>query len=88
MVVPLGAPEIPNLVHHRLESVVHSLWLLSFVEDEPFELSLDQLPFGDLGDTVTFLRSLEDVPNFLGALKPLHFVVLFLTQRGEEYSGR
>jgi hypothetical protein len=29
MVVPLGAPEVPDMVHHCLELVVHVLLLLS-----------------------------------------------------------
>jgi hypothetical protein len=88
MVGSLRAPKVPNLVHHRLELVVHSLWLLSFVEGELSELSLDHLPFHDLGDVVTFVCHLEDIPSFLSALQPLHFVVLVSTQGGKEYRGR
>jgi hypothetical protein len=76
------------MVHHCLELVVHVLLLLSFIEDEPSQLSLDHLPFGDLGDFVTFVRHLEDVPNLLSALQPLHFVVPFSTQEDKEYHGR
>jgi hypothetical protein len=49
MVIPLGAPEVANLIHHSLEPVVHGLWLFSFVEDELTEFSLDCFPLGDLG---------------------------------------
>jgi hypothetical protein len=38
MVIPFGAPEVAHLVDHRLEPVVHGLWLFSFVEDESTEL--------------------------------------------------
>jgi hypothetical protein len=48
MVIPLGAPEVVHLVDHCFESVVHRLWLLSFVEDESTELSLDRLALSDL----------------------------------------
>jgi hypothetical protein len=43
MVIPLGAPKVAHLVDHCFEPVVHYLWLLSFVEDESTELSLDFL---------------------------------------------
>jgi hypothetical protein len=79
VVVPLGAPEVADLVHQCHELVVHGLWLLSFVEDEPTEFSLDRLPLGDLGDTITFMCRLEDVQNFFGAFQPLHLVVLLPT---------
>jgi hypothetical protein len=68
MVIPLGAPEVAHLVDHRLEPVVHGLRLFSFVEDESTELPLDRLLLGDLGHLIPFVRSLEDVPNFFGAL--------------------
>jgi hypothetical protein len=87
MVIPLGAPEVANLVHHRLESVVHGLWLLSFVEDEPTEFSLDHLPLGDLGNLVTFVCRHEDVPNLFGTLQSLHLVIPLPIQGSEEYSG-
>jgi hypothetical protein len=45
------------------------LWLLSFVEDESTELSLD-LAFGDLGHLVPFVRRFEDVPNLFGIFNP------------------
>jgi hypothetical protein len=61
VVVPLGSSEVPNLVHHCLEPIVYSLWLLSIVEHEPSLFSLDHLPFGDLGDMITFMRHLEHV---------------------------
>jgi hypothetical protein len=38
MVIRLGALEVAHLVHQGLEPVVHGLWLLSLVEDEPTEL--------------------------------------------------
>jgi hypothetical protein len=34
MVISFGAPEVAHLIHQGLEPVVHSLWLLSLVEDE------------------------------------------------------
>jgi hypothetical protein len=68
MVVPFCAPEVAHLIHQGLESVVHGLWLLSLVEDESTELSLDRLPFGDLVHLVPFVRRFEVVPNFFGRL--------------------
>jgi hypothetical protein len=38
------------------------------VEDESTELSLDRLPFGDLGHLVPFVCGLEDVLNIFGSL--------------------
>jgi hypothetical protein len=70
MVIPFGAPEVANLVHHRFEPVVHCLWLFSFVEDESTELSLDRLALGDFGHLVPFIRRLEDIPNFFGIFNP------------------
>jgi hypothetical protein len=87
MVIPLGALEVADLVDHRLESVVHCLWLISFVEDEPTEFSLDRFTLGDLGHLVPFMCRLEDVPNFFGTLEPLHLVVLLSTQGSEKYRG-
>jgi hypothetical protein len=87
MVIPLGAPEVADLVHHHLESVIHCLWLFSFVEDEPTEFSLNCFPLGDLCHFVPFMRRLEDIPNFFGTLQPLHIVVLLSTQGSEEYGG-
>jgi hypothetical protein len=87
MVIPLGHPEVADLVHHGLEPVVHSLQLFSFVEDEPAEFSLDCFPLGDLGDFVPFVRHLEDVPSLFGTFQPLHLVVLLSTQGSEEYGG-
>jgi hypothetical protein len=52
MVIPLGAPEVVDLVHHCLEPVIHGSWLFSFVEDEMTEFSLDRFPLGDLGHFV------------------------------------
>jgi hypothetical protein len=46
MAIPLGAPEVAHLVDHRIEPIVHRLWLLSFVEDELTEFSLDRLALG------------------------------------------
>jgi hypothetical protein len=68
VVVPLGSLKVEDLVHHSLKSVVHSLELFSFVEDEPSELSLDHLSLGDLGDPVTFMHRLKHIPNLLCAL--------------------
>jgi hypothetical protein len=68
MVIPLGAPEVPHLVNHFLEPVVHGLWLFSFVEDESTKLALDRLPLGDLCHLVPFMRGFEDIPNFFGVL--------------------
>jgi hypothetical protein len=86
MVIPLGAPEVADLVHHRLEAVVHCLWLFSFVEDEPTKFSLDYFPLGDLCHFIPFMRRLEDVLNFFG-IQPLHLVVILSTQGSEEYGG-
>jgi hypothetical protein len=85
MVIPLGAPEVAHLVDHCLEPVVHCLWLLSFVENESTELSLDRLTLGDFGHLVPFMRRLEDIPNFFGNFQPLHLIILLSTQGGEEY---
>jgi hypothetical protein len=76
-----------RLVNHRLEPVVHCLWLISFVEDESTEFSLDRFVLGDFGHLVPFMRHLEDVPNFFDTLQPLHLVVLLWTQESEEYKG-
>jgi hypothetical protein len=64
MVIPLGAPEVVDLIHHGLELVVHGLWLFSFVEYQPTEFPLDCFPLGDLGYFIPFMCRLEDVPNF------------------------
>jgi hypothetical protein len=79
MVIPLRAPEVAHLVDHSLESVVHCLRLLSFVEDESIELSLDRLALGDFGHLVPFVRHLEDIPNFLSIFQPLHLIILLST---------
>jgi hypothetical protein len=79
MVIPFGAPEVAHLIYQGLEPVVHGLWLLSLVEDESTELPLDRLPLGDLGHLISFVRGLEHVPNLLGALQPLHFIILLST---------
>jgi hypothetical protein len=68
MIIPFGAPKVAHLVDHRLEPVVHGLWLLSFVEDESTKFSLDRFALGDLGHLVPFVRRFEDVPNFFGIL--------------------
>jgi hypothetical protein len=70
MVIPLGAPEVAHLIHHYFESVIHGLWLLSFVEDESTEFSLDRLAFGDLGHLVPLVRRFQDIPNFFGIFNP------------------
>jgi hypothetical protein len=79
MVITFGAPEVAHLIHQGLEPVVHSLWLLSLVENETTELPLDRLPFGDLGHLFSLVHDLEHVPNLLGALQPLHFIILLST---------
>jgi hypothetical protein len=79
VVGPLDAPEVPKLVHHRIELIVYFLWLFSFVEGEPSELSFDHLHLGDL---VTSVCRLEGVPNLLRGLQP-YYVILFPTQRGK-----
>jgi hypothetical protein len=68
MVIPLGAPEVANLIHQGLEPIVHRLRLFSLVEDELIEFSLDHLALGDLGHLIPFVRRFEDVPNFFGTL--------------------
>jgi hypothetical protein len=70
MVIPLGAPKVAHLVGHCFEPVVHCLWLLSFVENESTELSLDRFVFGDLGHLVPFMFRLEDIPNFFDLFNP------------------
>jgi hypothetical protein len=87
MVIPLGAPEVANLVDHCLEPVVHCLWLFSFVEDESTEFSLDRFSLGDLGHLIPFMCRLKDVLNFFGTLQLLHLVVLLPAQGSEEYGG-
>jgi hypothetical protein len=57
MVIPLGSPDVADLVDHRLESVVHFLWLFSFVEDKSTEFSLDCFALGDYGHLVPFMPS-------------------------------
>ena len=85
MVVPLLAPEVAHLVHQGLEPVVHVLWLLSVVKPEPTELPLDRFPLGDLGELVSLVRGFEYIPNLLGALQPLHLILLLSTQGDKEY---
>jgi hypothetical protein len=79
MVIPLGAPEVAHLVHQGLKPVLHSLWLLSLVEDESTELPLDHLPLGDLGHLISFVRGLEHVPNLFSTHQPLHLIILLST---------
>jgi hypothetical protein len=64
MVIPLRALEVAHLVDHHFESIVHCLWLLSFVGDESTELSFDRLALGDFGHLIPFMRRLEDIPIF------------------------
>jgi hypothetical protein len=87
MVIPHGALEVADLVDHSFESIVHCLWLFSFVKDESSELSLDRYALGDLGHLIPFMRRLEEVPNFFGIFQPLHLVVLLSTQGSKEYRG-
>jgi hypothetical protein len=87
MVITLGAPEVADLVHHRLEPVLHCLWLFSFVEDELIKFALDCFPLGDLCHFIPFMRRLEDVPNFFDTLQPLHLVVLLSAQGSKDYGG-
>jgi hypothetical protein len=70
MVIPFCAPEVAYLVDHCFELIVHRLWLVSFVEDESTELSLDRLALGDLGHLIPFVRRLEDIPNFFSIFNP------------------
>jgi hypothetical protein len=84
MVIPLGSPEVAHLVDHRLEPVIHCLWLFSFVKDESIEFSLDRFTLGDLGHLVPFVHRFKDVPNFFGIFQPLHLIIL-LSTGGEEY---
>jgi hypothetical protein len=80
MVIPLGAPEVAHLVDHCFEPVVHRLWLLSFVEDESTELSLNRLALVDFGHLVPFMRRFEDILNFFGIFQTLHLIILLSTQ--------
>jgi hypothetical protein len=64
MVIPLGAPEVADLVDHRLELVVHCLWLLSFVEDKLKRPD----PLGLKCDTITSPRRL--VNTFIHQMIP------------------
>jgi hypothetical protein len=50
MVGPLGALEVADLVHFGLESIVHLLWPLSFVDGEPSDLSFNELHSCNLDD--------------------------------------
>ena len=79
MVIPVGASEVVDLVHHCLELVVHLLWLFSFAEDEPTEFSLDRLTLGDFGHLVPFMRRLEVIPNLFGIFQPSHLIILLST---------
>jgi hypothetical protein len=79
MIIPFCAPEVAHLIHQGLEPVVHSLWLLSLVDDKTTELPLDRLPFGDLGHLISLVRVFEHVPNLLGTFQPLHLIILLST---------
>jgi hypothetical protein len=85
MVIPLRALEIAYLVDHCFEPVVHCLWLLSFVEDESTEFSLDRFALGDFGHLAPFMCFLENISNFFGIFQSLHLIILLWTQRDEEY---
>jgi hypothetical protein len=74
MVIPFGAPEVAHLVHQGLEPVVHSLWLLSLVEDKSTEFSLDRFALGDLGHLIPFVRCFEDVPISLALFNPYNLL--------------
>jgi hypothetical protein len=87
MVILFGAPEVADLVDNSLEPVVHCLWLLSIVDDESTDFSLDRFVLGDFGHLVPFMCHFEKVPNFFDTLQPLHLVVLLSTQGSEEYGG-
>jgi hypothetical protein len=52
MVIPLGVPEVADLVDHRLEPVINCLWLLYFVEDELTKFTLDRFALGDFGHLI------------------------------------
>jgi hypothetical protein len=86
-IIPLGSPEVADLVHHHFKLIVHCLWLFSLVEDEPTEFSLDHFLLGDFCHFVPFVCHFEDVPNFFGTLQPLHLIVLLSTQGSEGYGG-
>lgn len=85
MAGPLGAPEVPYLVHRHLEPIVHLLWLFSFIEGEPSKLSFNHSHLSDFGDPITFVRRLEAIPNLLDVLQPLYFVALLPTQGSKKY---
>jgi hypothetical protein len=70
MVIPLSAAEVVHLIDHCFEPVIHCLCLLSFVEDQSTELSLDRLALGDFGHLVPFMRRFEDIPNFFVIFNP------------------
>jgi hypothetical protein len=79
VVIPLLAPEVAHLVHQSLEPVLHVLWLLPFAKPEATELPLDRFPLGDLRKLISLVRGFEHIPNLLGALQPLYFVILLST---------
>jgi hypothetical protein len=87
MVIPLGAPEVVDLVDHRLEPVVHCLCLLSFVENESTEFSLDRSRLVILVTLSPSCAVLRTSQFYLALFNPLHLVALLSTQGSEEYRG-
>jgi hypothetical protein len=87
MVIPLGAPEVVDLVDHRLEPVVHCLCLLSFVENESTEFSLDRSRLVILVTLSPSCAVLRTSQIYLALFNPLHLVALLSTQGSEEYRG-
>jgi hypothetical protein len=79
MVIPFCAPEVAHLIHQGLEPILHGLWLLPLVEDEPTELPLDRLRLGDLCHLIPFVRGLEHVLDLFGTLQPLQLIILLST---------
>jgi hypothetical protein len=70
MVIPLGAPEVADLVDHCFEPVLHCLWLLSFVEDKSTKFSLNRFALGELGHLVPFCAVLRTSQFFFGIFNP------------------
>jgi hypothetical protein len=65
MVSSFGVPKVADLVHQRLEPVVHLLLPFSFVDGKPSELLFVELYPCDLGDPVIFMCHLEGLLNLL-----------------------